>query len=191
VSNLRLSLLPTSLPYSPQISKKKIISSEQISSSLSTSHTSSCLLSSLFTHLGEVIATPILSYLKDTPNVWLQKLVISLHKGEIDMFNLIVDNYKVQYSAQPALAAKHEDVKKKIVLLCLLNIAFEKPSYDRNITFTEIANKTRIPVDQVKEVQIFFFANFESCNSYETFYCPVGDILLLCDQLLQQLHFIY
>jgi 26S proteasome regulatory subunit N9 len=101
---------------------------------------------------GEVIATPILSYLKDTPNEWLQKLVISLHKGDIDMFNLIVDNYKVQYFAQPALAAKHEDVKKKIVLLCLLNIAFEKPSYDRNITFTEIANKTRIPVDQVRDV---------------------------------------
>lgn len=67
------------------------------------------------------------------------------------MFNLIVDNYKTQYFAQPALAAKHEDVKKKIVLLCLLNIAFEKPSYDRNILFTEIANKTRIPVDQVRQ----------------------------------------
>lgn len=72
------------------------------------------------------------------------------------MFNLIVDNYKVQYFAQPALAAKHEDVKKKIVLLCLLNIAFEKPSYDRNITFTEIANKTRIPVNQVREVRLLF-----------------------------------
>lgn len=72
------------------------------------------------------------------------------------MFNMIVDNYKVQYFAQPALAAKHEDVKKKIVLLCLLNIAFEKPSYDRNITFTEIANKTRIPVDQVREVRLLF-----------------------------------
>ena len=97
-----------------------------------------------------MIATPILSYLKGTPNEWMQKLVMALHKGDIDNFNLIVDSYRTQYFAQPALASKHEDVKKKIVLLCLLNIAFEKPSYDRNIPFTEIANKTRIPVDQVK-----------------------------------------
>lgn len=79
----------------------------------------------------------------------MQQLVLALHKGDIDNFNLIVDNYKTQYFAQPALASKHEDVKKKIVLLCLLNIAFEKPSYDRRISFTEIANKTRIPIDQV------------------------------------------
>lgn len=98
---------------------------------------------------GEVIATPILSYLKGTPNEWMQQLVMVLHKGDIDNFNLIVDNYKTQYFAQPALASKHEDVKKKIVLLCLLNIAFEKPSYDRRISFLEIANKTRIPVNQV------------------------------------------
>ena len=80
----------------------------------------------------------------------MQQLVLALHKGDIDNFNLIVDNHKTQYFAQPALASKHEDVKKKIVLLCLLNIAFEKPSYDRRISFTEIANKTRIPVDQVR-----------------------------------------
>ena len=79
-------------------------------------------------------------------------LVIALHKGEIDNFNQIVGTYSTQYYAQPALAAKHEDVKKKVVLLCLLNIAFLKPSYDRNITFTEIAEKTRIPIDQVKNV---------------------------------------
>ena len=97
-----------------------------------------------------MIATPILSYLKGTPNEWMQQLVLALHKGDIDNFNLIVDNHKTQYFAQPALVSKHEDVKKKIVLLCLLNIAFEKPSYDRRISFIEIANKTRIPVDQVR-----------------------------------------
>ena len=79
-------------------------------------------------------------------------LVIALHKGEIDNFNQIVGTYSSQYYAQPALAAKHDDVKKKVVLLCLLNIAFLKPSYDRNITFTEIAEKTRIPIEQVRAV---------------------------------------
>mmetsp|Transcript_25632 Transcript_25632/g.24492 ORF Transcript_25632/g.24492 Transcript_25632/m.24492 type:complete len:381 (-) Transcript_25632:92-1234(-) len=103
-------------------------------------------------NFGEVIATPILSSLAGKPNGWLQDLVLALHKGDIDNFNLIVDSYKTQYFAQPSLAAKHEEIKKKVVLLCLLNIAFERPSHDRTIPFAVIAAKTRIPIDQVEWV---------------------------------------
>lgn len=90
-------------------------------------------------------------------------LVIALHKGEIDNFNQIVATYSSQYYAQPALAAKHEDVKKKVVLLCLLNIAFLKPSYNRNITFAEIAEKTRIPIDQVKSAACVWLPRVYVC----------------------------
>jgi hypothetical protein len=38
------------------------------------------------------------------------------------------------------------------VLLCLLNIAFERPSHDRTISFAVIAAKTRIPIEQVEWV---------------------------------------
>jgi 26S proteasome regulatory subunit N9 len=99
---------------------------------------------------GEVIATPILNSLKGTPNVWLEDLVMALHKGDIDNFNVIVNTYKTQYFDQPSLKAKHEDIKKKVVLLCLLNIAFRRPSHDRTIAFSDIARETRIPIDQVK-----------------------------------------
>lgn len=75
---------------------------------------------------------------------------MALHKGDIDNFNFIIDTYKNQYFSQPSLAAKHEDIKKKVVLLCLLNIAFERPSHDRTISFVDIASKTRIPLDQVE-----------------------------------------
>jgi len=103
-------------------------------------------------NFGEVIATPILGNLKGTPNGWLEDLVMALHRGDIDAFNATVDAHRVQYFSQPTLQAKHEEIKKKVVLLCLLNIAFERPSHDRKIAFADIASRTRIPHDQVEWV---------------------------------------
>ena len=103
-------------------------------------------------NFGEVIATPILSVLAGTPNEWLRDLVMALHRGDIDGFNLVVDTHRDAYFAQPALAAKHEEVKKKVVLLSLLNIAFERHAHERTIAFVDIAKRTRIPLDQVEWV---------------------------------------
>lgn len=103
-------------------------------------------------NFGEVIATPILSVLKDTPNQWIHDLVFALNQGDIDAFNSIVDVHREKYMAQPALASRQENVKQKVVLLSLMNIAFERPSHDRLIAFADIASRTRIPIDQVEWV---------------------------------------
>jgi len=103
-------------------------------------------------NFGEVIATPILRCLVGTPNEWLHDLVLSLNSGDIDQFNLIVDKYKEQYYSQPALASMHEKVKQKVVLLCLMNIAFERSSNDRQIRLCDIATATRIPLVDVEWV---------------------------------------
>lgn len=103
-------------------------------------------------NFGEVIITPVLATLKDTPNQWLYDLVMCLNHGDIDAFNLIVEKNRESYFAQTALAARHEFIKQKVVLLCLMNIVFERHSHDRTIPFHEIANKTRIPIDQVEWV---------------------------------------
>ncbi len=103
-------------------------------------------------NFGEVIATPILSALSGTPNAWLYEIVMALHGGDIDQFNVVVDTYREQYAGQPALAGRHEMVKQKVVLLCLVNLVFERPAHDRQISFADIAHKTRIPLDQVEWV---------------------------------------
>ena len=105
-------------------------------------------------NFGEVIATPILSVLVGTPNQWLRDLVYALNSGKIDDFNLIVGANKESYSQQPALANRHEIVKQKVVLLCVLNIAFERSANDRLIPFEEIAVTARIPIDQVSVTKI-------------------------------------
>jgi len=44
------------------------------------------------------------------------------------------------------------------VLLALMNIAFERPSHDRQIHFSDIAARTRIPTDQVEWVLMRAFS---------------------------------
>jgi 26S proteasome regulatory subunit N9 len=100
-------------------------------------------------NFGEVIATPILSSLQNTPNAWMFELVHVLNRGDIDQFNQLVDTHRAQYSAQPSLTGRHEMVKQKVVLLSLVNIAFERPSHDRQISFADIAAVTKIPLNQV------------------------------------------
>ena len=100
-------------------------------------------------NFGEVIATPILNSLIDTPNQWLRDIVHALYSGDIDQFNLIIDQSKEQIRTQPAMMARFDLLKEKVVLLCVMNIAFERPSHDRQILLSDIADRARIPVNQV------------------------------------------
>ena len=109
-------------------------------------------------NFGEVIATPILGALKGSPNQWMHELVLAMNRGSIDEFNSIVDANRAQYFAQPSLSSRHENIKKKIVLLALMNIAFERPSHDRQILFADISARTRIPMDQVEWVLMRAFS---------------------------------
>lgn len=103
-------------------------------------------------NFGEVVATPILSSLKGTPNEWLQDLVLALDSGNVNTFNSILEAYKEQYFAQPVLTNKHEVIKEKVSLLSLVNIAFERPPHDRVIPFADIAARAVIPINQVESL---------------------------------------
>jgi 26S proteasome regulatory subunit N9 len=100
-------------------------------------------------NFGEVIATPILTSLEGTPNQWMYDLVLSLNFGDVNKFNMIVDANREKYYNQPVLVAKHESIKQKVALLSLVNLAFERPSHERQISFVDIATRTHIPANQV------------------------------------------
>jgi len=55
-------------------------------------------------------------------------------------------------TCRPVLASKHEEVKKKVVLLALMNLAFERGSSARTISFAAVAERTFIPLEQVEWV---------------------------------------
>ena len=101
-------------------------------------------------NLGEVIATPILNCLKGMPNQWLLELILALYDGDIRSFNAVIESNNEAYFSQPALTSNHESIKRKAVLLGLLNIAFDRDPHDREIKFSEISSKTCIPEDNVE-----------------------------------------
>lgn len=119
---------------------------------LATDMALAALISGGIYNFGEVLGTPVLHVLKNSPNSWLHELVVALHRGNIDDFNSIVDKSKDKYFQQPSLASKHEELKQKVVLLSVMNMVFERAAHDRTITFSEISNRSRIPLDQVEWV---------------------------------------
>jgi 26S proteasome regulatory subunit N9 len=103
-------------------------------------------------NLGEVIATPVLKYLGGTPNSWLRDIIVALYKGDVNSFNEVVESNKNKYFSHLALSSNHEYIKRKAVLLSVLNLAFDRDPHDRTISFNEIASKSCIDCDQVEWV---------------------------------------
>jgi 26S proteasome regulatory subunit N9 len=116
-------------------------------------------LASLFSdgiyNFGEVLGTPVLHVLRNSPNSWLYDLVVALHRGDIDEFNNNVDANRDVYMQQHSLVSKQESIKQKVVLLALMNMVFERSSHNRTLKFGDIAARARIPIDQVTIIPCF------------------------------------
>lgn len=103
-------------------------------------------------NFGEVLTSPIVNALKDTPNEWLFDMLVAMNQGNIENFNRIIGIYRERYASQPALAAKQEGIKKKLVLMGLVAMVFERHPHDRTLSFADISARTQLPINQVEWV---------------------------------------
>lgn len=101
-------------------------------------------------NFGEVLATPILGALENTPNAWLGQLLQVFARGDVDAFATVVSENSAQFNACASLVARTDFLKEKITLLALMNLLFETPSHMRTIQFQQIANTTSLDLDQVE-----------------------------------------
>ncbi len=101
-------------------------------------------------NFGEVLSTPILSVLAQTPHAWLSDLLQVFDAGDVDKFAVLVEKHRDAYFSQPALVNRQEFVKEKVVLLSLMNLVFETPSHQRTIAFATVATRGRIALEQVE-----------------------------------------
>lgn len=51
---------------------------------------------------------------------------------------------------QPDLKASEVKMRQKICLLCLMEMAFTRPANNKQLTFDEVAAKTKLPEDEVE-----------------------------------------
>jgi len=104
------------------------------------------LLGNEIYNFGELLSHDVLQYLKKTEHAWLVDVLFAFNSGNIKKF---VD-MKPQWSTQPDLAANETALMQKIILLCLMEVAFNRKSTDRSFSFNHIAEHTRLSVDEVE-----------------------------------------
>lgn len=97
-------------------------------------------------NIGELLAHPILSSLKDTENEWLMELLKAFNVGDIKKFN----EMKTIWSKIPDLLAQEIKLRQKISLLCLMEMTFKRSATQRSISFEDIANETQLPLKEVE-----------------------------------------
>ncbi|KAL0809452.1 hypothetical protein ABMA28_011629 [Loxostege sticticalis] len=95
--------------------------------------------------LGELLAHPILESLEGTSDAWAIELVRACACGDIQAF--AAAQQKAQH---PDLRRADQQLARKLAILCLMEMAFNRTSAQRKLTFSEIAREARVPHDEVE-----------------------------------------
>jgi len=103
-------------------------------------------------NFGQVVTTPILSVLQNTPHAWLVELMHASAKGDVVEFQKLLQQHAAVIQKEPALVNRAQAVQEKITLLALVHMVFERPSSERTLDFCDVAERIHLPVDQVELV---------------------------------------
>ncbi|KAM3956050.1 26S proteasome non-ATPase regulatory subunit 13-like [Aphomia sociella] len=95
--------------------------------------------------LGELLAHPILESLEGTSDAWACQLVKAVAAGDIVAFDRVRTK-----CPHPDLQKADKQLRQKIAILCLMEMAFNRTSAQRKLSFSEIAREARVPHDEVE-----------------------------------------
>ncbi|KAG9334393.1 hypothetical protein JZ751_008142 [Albula glossodonta] len=97
-------------------------------------------------NFGELLMHPVLESLRNTDKQWLIDTLYAFNSGNVEKFQA----FKSAWGQQPDLAAQEAKLMQKIQLLCVMEMTFTRPANHRQLTFHEIAQSAKIPVDEVE-----------------------------------------
>jgi len=103
-------------------------------------------------NFGELLEHTVVSVLEETSFAWLAHLLRAFNAGDIDQYEGLVAQHHLELEAQPALLSNTNFLKEKITLMCLTETLFHHigPGADRTVAFAQIAQASKLPVDQVE-----------------------------------------
>lgn len=101
-------------------------------------------------NFGEVNAQPVVASLQNTAYQWLFDLLVTFQNGNIVEFYNVIQKNQNTFNNQTALAGAYDKIVEKIKLLAFMELAARRSSTDRSIAFTDIAEETQVPNDQVE-----------------------------------------
>ncbi|MCJ8734542.1 hypothetical protein PDJAM_G00236390 [Pangasius djambal] len=97
-------------------------------------------------NFGELLMHPVLESLKNTDKQWLIETLYAFNSGNVEKFQAL----KSAWGQQPDLAAQEAKLMQKIQLLCVMEMTFTRPANHRQLTFQEISQSTRVPVNEFR-----------------------------------------
>ncbi|KAJ2943294.1 hypothetical protein O0L34_g12101 [Tuta absoluta] len=92
--------------------------------------------------LGELLVHPILESLEGTEQAWARRLLAAVARGDAAAVE------RSPYKPESKQAA--QQLRQKIAILCAMEMAFNRTSTQRKLTFSEIAREARVPHDEVE-----------------------------------------
>ncbi|XP_048858968.1 26S proteasome non-ATPase regulatory subunit 13-like isoform X2 [Brienomyrus brachyistius] len=97
-------------------------------------------------NFGHLLLHPILATLQTAETQWLVQTLYAFNRGSVKSFDALRDSW----SSQTDLAANEKKLRKKLQLLCLLEMIFTRPAHCRQMTFEKIAMETELPITEVE-----------------------------------------
>jgi len=97
-------------------------------------------------NFGELLQHDILESLRRSDKAWLVDLLYAFNSGDMKKF----DQLKTHWDSQPDLQQHEKALRQKICLMALMEMTFQRPANNRAMSFKEIGEKTRVPVNEVE-----------------------------------------
>ncbi|KAJ3712427.1 hypothetical protein C8R42DRAFT_686865 [Lentinula raphanica] len=108
----------------------------------------SALLGDTIYNFGELLMHPILDALDGTPYEWIKKLLFTFNEGSIGKFEALAP----LLPQEPILQENYPFLRQKICLMALIESVFKRSADNRTMSFSTIAEETRLPIDEVEHL---------------------------------------
>ncbi|XP_078438054.1 26S proteasome non-ATPase regulatory subunit 13 homolog B-like [Wolffia australiana] len=112
----------------------------------------SALLGDNIYNFGELLAHPVINSLIGTNVEWLYHILHAFNTGNLARYHELCRVHNAALSAQPALVQNEKKLLEKINILCLMEIIFSRPSEDRTIPLSAIAERTGLTIEDVEHL---------------------------------------
>ena len=100
--------------------------------------------------LGELLLHPIFKSLEGSNHAWLHSLVIAFSKGDLDAFNAITARNAVVMQSHPPLIQGEVQLREKIRVFALMELARDRPANARTMPFDVIAQRASLSIAEVE-----------------------------------------
>lgn len=101
-------------------------------------------------NFGELLAHPIVKSLLGTSVEWLYYILQAFNAGDLARYQELCHVHRDALNAQPALVENEKKLLEKINILCLMEIIFSRPSEDRTVPLSIIADRTKLSIEDVE-----------------------------------------